>query len=339
MTLINNILSPSFFCHKLSVRFYPEDDIRMGAWIGAVIRNNFLYAAENVYDEHGQSLRQNIDHLTLPDNHPYYRQFSGGIPKGILFDCSAIPCTEKGFVLEKNHIYTIHLILAGSFLSYYPQVIEAVRSLFARGFGYPMIASTIIDIFETTNDKQHHILYSDNCNFLNPPCHPIRLADYYEEFHPTSQKMSLTLRFLTPISLLHPRTKVNKEISYQDKLNCFPSFYQFMRSTVYRLMSLNLLYGKETGIIDQQTTETELNTYIDAATETVLLQANISYKRLYSTPRKEQSSVYMMNGYQGTITWGNVDNKYIPLLSFASHLGVGNDINFGLGMFTCQHAN
>lgn len=336
MTPINNILSPSFFCHKISVRFYPVDEIRMDVWIGAVIRNNFLYAAENVYDKHGQSLRQKIDDLPLPDNHPYYKQFLGGTPKGLFFDCSDIPYVEKGIRLEKNHIYTIHFILAGSFSEYYLQVIEAIRSLFSRGFGHPMTPATIIDIFETTDDEQHHILYSDNCNFLNTPSHSIKLADYYQEFHSTNEKRNLTLQFVTPVSLIHPRTKVNKEISYQDKLNCFPSFYQFMRSVAYRLMTLNLLYGKEVDITDQQTTEAALNVYIEAATEAILLQANISNKRLYSTPRKEQSSVYVMNGYQGTITWGNVDSKYVPLLIFASHLGVGNDINFGLGIFTCR---
>lgn len=336
MTQINKIISPSLFCHKLSVRFYPEGDIRMEAWIGAAFRNNFLYAAESVCDSNGNSLRQKIDCIPLPSHHPYYKQLSGGFPKGLFFDCSDMPNTEKGCILEKNHIYTVHLILIGSYLEHYSQIIKALHALFTRGFSNSRTSSTILDIFETTYDNQYEILYSENCHFLNTPSHPIRLADYDQESYLANKKTALTFHFLTPVSLIHPRVKANGETSYQDKLNGFPSFYQFMRSIVYRLMTLNMLYGEWTIITDKQATETELNAYIEAATEAILLRADISYKKLRSTPRKEQSSVYVMNGYQGVLTWGEVDTRYVPLLLFASHLGIGNDINFGLGTFTCQ---
>lgn len=40
-----------------------------------------------------------------------------------------------------------------------------------------------------------------------------------------------------------------------------------------------------------------------------------------------------MNGYCGELVFGNVESRYYPVLEFASSLGVGNDISYGLGMY------
>lgn len=336
MIRLNNLISPSFYCHKLTIRFYLEDDIRMDAWPGAVFRNNFLYAAESILDDHGKSLRQKMDCIPLQGNHPYYKQLSGGFPKGVVFDCSALPDTGGKLLLEKNHIYTIYLIIIGTYIDYYFQLIDALFNMFARGFGYPMTASTVLDISEATYDSQCAILYSEGCNYLNKVSHPIRLSDYYERLDSSDKKATLSFHFLTPVSLTHSHSKVNGEISYQDKLNAFPSFYQFMRSVIYRLMTLNMLYGNEQTVVDKQTAEAEISAFLEAATDAFLVKANIYLKRLSGTPKKGQASVYIMSGYKGMLTWGNVDPTFIPLLRFASYLGVGNDINYGLGTFTCQ---
>ena len=50
----------------------------MKHWIGAVLRNNFLYVAESIKDVQGISLRQIIETLPLPEDHFLYRQLKKG---------------------------------------------------------------------------------------------------------------------------------------------------------------------------------------------------------------------------------------------------------------------
>lgn len=59
------------YYHKLNIQFYPEDDIYMPFWGGAVWRNRFLYFAEKVFDDDGVSLLEHIDSLTISDSHPF----------------------------------------------------------------------------------------------------------------------------------------------------------------------------------------------------------------------------------------------------------------------------
>ena len=62
---------------RLTVRFFAQERVSMKFWIGAVLRNRFLYAADQVLDEQGLSLRRHIDTLPLPQDHFLYKQLQG----------------------------------------------------------------------------------------------------------------------------------------------------------------------------------------------------------------------------------------------------------------------
>ena len=51
--------------------------------------------------------------------------------------------------------------------------------------------------------------------------------------------------FHTPTSLYQVKEKVQPEFSYQHEMNGFPSFYQLVRSMVYRWVALSMLYGTD----------------------------------------------------------------------------------------------
>lgn len=337
MILQSKFGKPSFDFHKLSIRFYPEKDILMDAWIGAVIRNNFLFAAEGVLTPSGASLRQKLEEFPLPEGHPYYQQLVGGFPKGYLFDCSDMPGQKNKTRLYRNHIYTVHFVLIGVCSNYYPLIVTAFQRMFYRGFGHPPIPSHILDITEyLLGNVQGKRLYSEGCNFLESLSSPLRLTDFETGYVASVQEIDVELLFKTPVCLVKQRTKTNVNISYQDKMNGFPSFYQFMRSAAYRFMVLGMLYGDmevETG--NKQELEQEVEFYIGASTKALLLEANIQYHTLRGTSKKGGNSVYVMGGYQGRLIFGKVDAKYIPFLQFTSFGGNGNDINFGLGTFKC----
>lgn len=310
--------------HRMNIRFYPQETIRMNYWIGAVWRNRFLYAAESVRDESGQSLRVLLDTLPLVENHLYYKQLAGGFPKGFLFDCSLLPGASGSFTLAKERIYTVSLVLIGNCVGYYPLFIEALQRMFAEGFGQPLTPLTLIDICEEGGS----LLYSGHGHFLNKPSSVYQLPSQPDK----PAETTVGLRFKTPVSLMNP-AKRNLGEGYQSKLNNFPSFYQFIRSLTYRLMTLHMLYVDPGSMPDKDTHAAATETFIRPAGRALLLEATLCYEKRHSTPREGETAVYTFGGYTGTLVFGQVDTRFLPLLVFGSYLGVGNDINYGLGIY------
>ena len=320
----------NLYFYRLDIRFYPNEPIKIPYWTGAVIRNRFLYAAEKIFDNQGHSLRELLDTLPLSEAHAYYKQLAGGFPKGFLFDCSTLPFQYGKFALKKEHIYTFSLLLIGNCSDYYPLFIAALKQMFSEGLGNPMISLTLIDICE----RRDMLLCSGKENFLNKPSAPFKLEVSSFAFE---NSIKLTLHFNTPVSLTNRAQKKNQTNGYQNKLNNFPSFYQFMRSLLYRLVTLNMLYVNSENVATPTETKEDIERFISPASQALLLNANINYEKRYSTPRVGETNVYTMNGYCGTLSFDQVDSRFIPLLQFASHLGIGNDINYGLGIFNVEY--
>ena len=278
----------------------------MKHWIGAVLRNNFLYAAESIKDVQGISLRQIIETLPLPEDHFLYRQLKGGFPKGFFFDCSDLPAEARGFTLDANRIYTFSMVLIGNQSKYKPLYVEALRQMITRGFGHPVVSMTLIDITEISSRSE-----------------PDPVAE--------SATVNVQLHFKTPVCLMHPSKKSVE--GYQGKLNNFPSFYQFMRSLTYRLVTLGMLYGEPFPFETRDEMERWIEQQISPASQAILLRANLLYERLWSTPRVGSNTVYVMGGYVGRLTLGNVPAGLLPVLAAGTAFGIGADINYGLGQF------
>ena len=294
---------------RIKVQFLAPEEVRMRHWIGAVLRNRFLYAAESVADGQGVSLRCLMDRLPLPDGHFLYKQLCGGFPKGFLFDCSDLPYESPGFVLEANKTYEFSLLLIGNCARYMPLFLEAVRKMITSGFGHPIVPMSLVGMGIEELDS---------------------LLDA-----PAINKMGeLDLLFKTPVCLMHlPKEDSN---GFQNKLNNFPSFYQFMRSLSYRLVTLSILYADDRTWETRQQIDEQIEQYIHAACKAVLLKADLLYAKRYSTPKKNGTQVYCMDGYAGKLVFGHVSSLYLPLLNLGSVLGVGSYINYGLGMFNVR---
>ena len=294
--------------NRIEFKFYTEQSISMNFWIGAVFRNRFLYSAESIHDERGRSLRQIIDTLPLDESHFMYRQWKGGFPKGFLFDCSELPYEKPGFTLQENHVYSVNLYLIGFMSAYSAIFVEAVRKMFADGFGYPMTPLKVCEIKESEE--------------IGIPDLSIKMP--YQR---------VELEFLTPVSLMRPTEGNN---GYQNKMNNFPSFYQFMRSMAYRMISLNILYAGDSTFTSRDEIDQFIDSYISESTDAILLNADIHFAKRYSTPKKDKNKVYVMDGYIGILEFINVPSKYLNVLILASAIGIGNDINFGMGTYRIQ---
>lgn len=290
---------------RIHIRFFAGECVRMQHWIGAVLRNRFLYAAEEVKDEQGISLRQLIDTLPLPEGHFLYGQLQGGFPKGFLFDCSQLPCRTPGFALEANRVYTFSLILTGKWIDSKALFMMAIKRMMEGGFGHPVVPMTLVDMRE------------------EEVCHATPSTGH--------ESIDLELQFNTPVCLIHqPKGSGN---GFQNKLNNFPSFYQLVRSLAYRVVTLSMLYNNGEGPDSREQMEEWIEQYTEAAVQAVLLRAELHYEKCRSTPRKGKDSIYSMEGYTGRLAFGNVPARFLPLLALGTTLGAGAHINYGLGQF------
>lgn len=320
----------NLYYHNLTVRFYPEEDVRVNGWMGATFRNNFLHAAREVENARGETLYDILSMLPLAASHPYYKQLCGGFPKGFVWDvCMLPPAGSNGVVLERGHVYTVTLRLIGRMAEYAMPCCMAVNMFFEQGIGQPRARLHVMDICET-NGTGGKMLYNDSAGYLSEH---LELPCFLEQETPGADCRTVTLRTLTPVCLMKPRKAVT-DLGYQEKLNGFPSFYQWTRSAAYRLYYLNMLYGQDAGVMELPLLDAGMDEYLRRTYEAGLLRADLRYRKLYGTPKKEKEGlVYGMDGYEGMLTFRGVSADYLPLLRFMSYLGVGNDINYGLGLY------
>jgi hypothetical protein len=306
---MEEIIKPELSYKRLNVHFIPEQNMHLNAWIGAVLRNNFLVNSSKVFADDGLSLYQHIEELTIPADNPYYSQLVGGFPKGVWLDCRelALQYTE----LYAGEVYSFSIILMGWCARFAQLAVRAVELMFDDGIGHPKVRANIIDVTDY-NDDLSSVLFSDYV--LQPDA-------------PASATVKIV--YETPICLFRQRSKKDSSISYQDKLNGFPSFYQFLRSVVSRANTLGMLYGNGPLIGD-------VEEFLSHAADVYLSSADIKYKRLRSTPKKGRSGVYVMDGYVGHTVWANVPIAYLPIIAFASGINVGYNIPFGLGAYSLE---
>ena len=319
------------YCHRLEVRFCATSDISMNCWIGSVFRNGFLYASSEVYDSNNTSLFEKIESMPLPEEHPYYMQLKGGFPKGFFFDCSNFENDRKGFWLEKGRIYSVDLCLIGRFADYYNLFIRAIQVFCTKGFGKPRVPLCLIDVVEKSISGDENLLFTEVGEVDSTLMYPINFSQLLDLCKDDSITSIVELEFKTPVALVSPKAR-GKNNGFQDKLNSFPSFYQFMRSALYRAYILTMLYVDNTIGTDREQSESAIEEYLQKASEAFLIYANIRYAKLHSTPKKDRDNIYVFGGFVGKLTFTDVSDIYIPIIKMISYLGIGNDINYGLGM-------
>lgn len=331
--MLDKILSSSLECYRVTVRFYPTDDVCLDAWIGAVFRNRFLYFAESVCDENGTSLRSHLDNLPLSPDHAYYNQMKGGFPKGVFFDFRDMPGKCRKGSLYKNTIYSFQMVFIGKSVAFFPMTVHAWENMFSEGIGHPLIPLSLIDITEQNPNGENRLLYSGNSNFLNMPENAIRISNYETDI---DEYADIKLTFHTPTSLYQVKEKVQPELSYQHKMNGFPSFYQLVRSVTYRWASLSMLYGDDLSDVDTKVLEKELDAFVETASLAFLQEATLRQRKIYGTPKKEAKQVYVMEGYEGQMIFQRVSCKYLPLLYWGMYAAVGNNVQYGMGNYSIE---
>ena len=317
LTTMNSYLNHyGTLCYRrFEIKLRATDDMIFDAWPGAIIRNNLLFAAEQVQiQKNGRTLREQIDDLPLAENHPLYKELKEGFPKGyVLTDFSHFDSSTPCGTILKGEDFTFALLLIGQFNDYRFYFFEAIREMCERGIGKPITPFQLIDISE------------DRLS-------PVSLNDFMQR-DTVDCFSTLTARFLTPTILIRPKGKKNTQLSYQDKTNRFPSLYQLTRSLLSRMIKLYALYVDPANLSASHYEEEILDAYLEKAGLPLLRAAAIQYKNLPNARKKEKKNEMPLAGYVGEQTYEGYFDPYLPLLKFMSALGVGNDTVYGLGQF------
>lgn len=300
---------------KIKFHFHTEKDININAWPGAALRNKFLYACSLVDSGNGKSLFRLFKECPLDNSHPLFNRFSRGFPKPFLIDCRNISSNQSGksFKIDAYQPYDITLVLLGSHTALTERYVKAANLFMKRGLennNNPLL----LDSMETGNEENTQILH--------------------QEERKSTREIEININ--TPLSIIQTiKEKKYTLHSYQDKMNGFPSFYQIIRSLLYRAVTLDMLYGKK-DLLNQNQLDRIVESEAADATRAVLYDADIKNYNIISTKKQHARHVYKMDGYVGNMTFGNVNSKYISLLKWGENIGVGNDISFGLGLYTSK---
>jgi hypothetical protein len=323
-----------FYYHRFEIRMIATENVVFDAWTGAVIRNNLLYAADNVrIDNANQSLRECIDTFPLNETHPLYKELKDGFPKGyVLTDFSHFDLQSSSVSINKNEIFSFSLVLIGDFSEYKSYFFQAIRLMCERGIGKPLTPFILLDIAEQSLSGESQIMAVAQTDLSEKLQYPVRLADFIPDNEP-DEFSEIVVRHITPVILFRLRSKKNTQLSYQDKCNRFPSFYQLVRSAFFRLQKLYAVYmsGDE---YNPATFDSEL---IDACLEQAgypLLQSvNMQYITLQNTQKKGKINEMPLAGYVGEQVYSGYFRKYLALLRFMEKTGAGNETVYGMGKY------
>jgi hypothetical protein len=313
------------------------DDVVFDAWTGAVIRNNLLYAAENVpLEESHQTLRERIDAFPLNENHPLYKELKDGFPKGyVLTNFSHSDLYSSPVTIKKSEIFSFSLVLIGEFCEYRSYFFQAIRLLCERGIGKPLTPFLLLDVSEVSQSGESQIVAVAQTDLSGQLRYPVRLADFVAANAP-DDFAEITVRYLTPVILFRPRNKKNAQLSYQDKCNRFPSFYQLTRSAFFRLQKLYAVYMSTDEYNPALFDEEWIDDFLIKAGRLSLQSVNMQYITLQNTQKKEKTNDMPLSGYIGEQVYAGYFREYVALLRFMEGLHVGNEAVYGMGKYKVE---
>ena len=324
----------SLHYHQLLVSITPAKEVKITGWLGAVIRNNLLFAADQIrLPDEKKSLREFVAAIPLRENHPFYAELKNGFPAPYTITLnshaqSISPVKE----LKKGEIISFTLSLIGTVAIHYRSFLQAIREMCRHGMGTPISSFLLIDVCEVSPHNELNLLMTGENILASNLKYPVTLDPCKK---PDSERRTnmLQLTLTTPTKLYRPSQKTDTQISYQDKLNCFPSFYQFIRSAAFRFFKLSILYLPPHNPKFIKPLQDELEHLIEKAVSPTLYSADLQQVVLPNTLKKETINKINLSGYVGTLSFQGHFNNFLPLLLFMQNLGVGHDVVFGLGKY------
>jgi hypothetical protein len=246
-------------------------------------------------------------------------------------------------IIKQGELFCFSLYLIGSLSDYYYAFIQAIQWMCDQGLGHPIVPFVLVDVcengattaVETGHATSLHLLRMGTTDMSDQLKFPISYADF-QSIQAHKDETVIEIEYLTPTILFKPVNKKNKSISYQDKSNGFPSAYQFIRSVLYRMFKLTILYVPPNDFEAAKTLMDTMEEWIDFSTNLSLISADIQKVTLQNTPKKEKDNTMPLSGYVGMQRYEGYFNRFLPALRFMEALGVGNEVVYGLGRYKVE---
>lgn len=282
-------------------------------WIGALLRNNFMHAAESIQMKncHCYSFREFIQTPYLNENHPLYAQRNGGLPKGISIQLHNYlnPVSETWITPDQPIHFSI--ILYGTFMQYTSECISAIQQMCAHGLGHPKVPFLFKQEINTNSE--------------------IKIQDFINKKFRENEN-TVVIHLPIPLNLFNNAFKREGKSTITHKLG-FPEFFPFIRSISDRIVKLASIYVFPDLPDYYLHADSLIEPFISYAASVTFTAANVQLINLYSTPKEKQRKRLRFSGYVGQIEYSGYFNYYIPLLYFAQAIGAGYNTAYGLGQF------
>lgn len=304
---IYNILSALSYT-EIRVRFTTRDKQKIEGWIGAHIRNRFLYCAESITVRGGDTTLREVlsTECPLSESHPLYNELKGGFPKGYVIKIYSIDYDSGDSDMSMFNSFDFSIVLIGDRAAYRMEAIEAVELLADSGIMGVKFSSEISHI------------------------ESFSLGDFME--FPYSSNV-LKISIATPMSLYKNKVTKSTQDSYQAKMNGLPTLYQITQSAAHRIAKLGVLYS---GIMWSRELVAGIESITNISTLPLITECNIYRGVIHSSKRISDGQIMNFDGIVGTMAWSGKVDELIPLLSFCSKISLGDDTVYGMGNFNLK---
>lgn len=318
---------------RLDVCIAALKDTFFDAWIGAVLRNNLLYAMEQIYlDNEKLSLREFITKIPLSDDHPLYSELVNGFPQPYYLYVK-LPAKKhvNNIQVREGEQLNISFVLVRKLAEYIPLFIQAFDYMCNKGIGRSSSPFRLIEIREVSSLNENHLLYSEGKVVSGD----LLFSNALALNNPNVNTDILKVVFESPGCLIRTK-KAKANPGYQEKSNAFPGFYQLVRSAAYRLEKLHALYVEPTNTENFLASHACIDEYVDRAAYIQLEYASIQKVNLLNSHKEGVKEQMPLAGYIGELVFKGDFSPCYDLLKFMEYLGVGHELTYGFGKYKIE---
>jgi hypothetical protein len=316
--------------HRFEIRMIAAHDTVFDAWVGAVLRNNLLYAMEQIdLPDRNMTLFRYCRQFPLSAQHPLYNELKDGFPAPYyLYVCS--PNAMEMTKLKAGQTISFSLTLTGEISRYITCFVEAIDFMCHKGMGMYSNPFVLNEVREVSAMGENHLLFREGEIISGQLLHPVDMATVTTV---STQSGCIRIVFESPVSLIKQRNR-SESPGYQEKSNLFPSFYQLVRTAAYRLEKLHALYAvpRDTDLYNQSHENMEVA--LEQAANPEIEEINLKRIELKSSRRKNGNETRIpLTGFIGDMRFRGNYKPYITLLKYMEQLGAGNHLTYGFGKY------
>ncbi|MDR2915343.1 MAG: CRISPR system precrRNA processing endoribonuclease RAMP protein Cas6 [Tannerella sp.] len=322
--------------HRFDIIVTATEDTVFDAWIGAVLRNNLLYATEQIrISGQDTTLFRICQHFPLSEQHPLYKELKDGFPAPYYLFVRELDTVEL-VNLPAGRQISFSLVLIGEISRYISYFINAIDFMCRKGIGMYSKPFMLTEVREVSAMGENRIMYRNGAIVSDRLLFPVDMETVQSVLSTSTLTDRMRITFESPVCLIKQR-KRSEVPGYQEMSNLFPGFYQIVRTAAYRLEKLNALYAAPDDMDLYNRSHEKIEPYLKRAAWLEIEEINLKRIELKSSRRKNRNETRIpLVGLSGEMIFRGNYKPYITILKFMENLGVGHALTFGFGKFKIE---